>query len=139
MKINIFNDQNIKKIDIDKVKNIVKKILLKEVGDGNYELNILISDNETIKNYNEKFRKKEGPTDVLSFEYGLNEDVIGDIILSVEKIDKQAPQFGNTFEEEFYYILIHGVLHICGYDHIKEEDKKKMFEIQDRYFEELYN
>ncbi|WGS64763.1 rRNA maturation RNase YbeY [Marinitoga aeolica] len=138
MKINIFNEQKIKNIDINKLKNIAKNVLLKEVGEGNYELNILITDNKNIKYYNEEYRKKEGPTDVLSFEYGLDKDVIGDIIISVEKIEEQAPEFGNTFEEEFFYILIHGILHICGYDHIDENEKREMFDLQDKYFKELF-
>lgn len=138
MKINVFNEQNIREIDSEKVENIVKNVLLKEVKEGNYEINIMITDDNTIKKYNEEYRKKEGPTDVLSFEYGLDEEVIGDIILSVERIEEQAPNFGNSFEDEFFYILIHGVLHICGYDHIEEEDKKEMFALQDKYYNEFY-
>ncbi len=62
----------------------------------------------------------------MSFAYGLNEEVIGDIVVSVETIDKQSTEFGNSFEEEFFYILIHGVLHIVGYDHeTSEQDAKK--------------
>ncbi|KLO25071.1 MULTISPECIES: rRNA maturation RNase YbeY [unclassified Marinitoga] len=138
MKINIFDNQEIENIDIKKVENITKKVLLSEIGDEDYELNIVITDNETIKEYNEKYRNKIGPTDVLSFEYGVNEDIIGEIIISVEKIKEQAPEFNNTFEEEFFYILIHGILHICGYDHLKEEEKKKMFKIQDEYYKNLF-
>ncbi|GAB6190150.1 rRNA maturation RNase YbeY [Marinitoga arctica] len=138
MNINIFNEQSIKKIEIEKIKNITRNILLKEVGDGNYDINILITDNSTIQKYNKDFRKKEEPTDVLSFEYGLDEEIIGDIIISVEKIEEQAPDFGNSFEDEFFYILIHGILHICGYDHIEDKDKKIMFSLQDKYFNEFY-
>ncbi|MBM7559111.1 rRNA maturation RNase YbeY [Marinitoga litoralis] len=138
MNINVINNQNIKSIDIEKIKYIAEKVLLKEIGQGDYELNILITNNEEIAKYNEEYRKKEGPTDVLSFEYGLDEETIGDIIISVEKIEEQAPDFGNTFDEEFFYILIHGILHICGYDHIEEEDKNIMFPLQDKYYNELY-
>ncbi|SHE52903.1 probable rRNA maturation factor [Marinitoga hydrogenitolerans DSM 16785] len=138
MKINIFNEQNIKHIDIKKVEEITKKVLNNEIGDSDYEINILITDNNTIKKYNEEYRKKNGPTDVLSFEYGLDEETIGEIILSVKKIEEQAPKFGNSFEKEFFYILIHGILHICGYDHITENDKRKMFELQDKYFNDLF-
>ncbi|WP_240739208.1 rRNA maturation RNase YbeY [Marinitoga lauensis] len=63
---------------------------------------------------------------------------MGDIIISVERIEEQAPEFGNTFEEEFFYILIHGILHICGYDHIEENEKREMFKLQDKYFKELF-
>jgi probable rRNA maturation factor len=137
LKINVINQQDLRKIDSKKIKDIAKKLLLNEVGEGNFELNILITDDKSISEYN-KYRGKSTPTDVLSFSYGLNEPVIGDIVISVERIEKQAPDFGNSFEEEFYYILIHGLLHIVGYDHENsEEDAKKMFEVQDQYFHQL--
>ncbi|AEX84474.1 rRNA maturation factor [Marinitoga sp. 1135] len=137
MKINVINNQDLKKIDEKKVEEVSKYVLLKEIGEGDYELNIVITDNNEIAKYNEEYRNKKGPTDVLSFEYGLDEEIIGDIMISVERIEEQAPDFNNTFEEEFFYILVHGILHICGYDHINEEDKKIMFPKQDKYFQEL--
>jgi len=137
LKINIINQQDIKAIDTTKIKDIAKKVLINEVGEGNFELNILITDDKSISEYN-KYRGKSTPTDVLSFCYGWNEPVVGDIVISVESIEKQAPDFGNSFEEEFYYILIHGLLHIVGYEHENsEEDTKKMFEVQDQYFHQL--
>ncbi|ABX31570.1 protein of unknown function UPF0054 [Petrotoga mobilis SJ95] len=137
MKINVINQQELREINSKKIKDIAKKVLLNEVGKGNFELNILITDDKSITEFN-KYRGKSTPTDVLSFSYGLSEPVIGDIVISVESIEKQAPDFGNSFEEEFYYILIHGLLHIVGYDHENsEEDAKKMFEVQDQYFHQL--
>ena len=137
MKVNVINDQNIKKIDIKKIKEVVKTVLKQEIGDRSFEINILITNDNTIKEYN-IYRGKNEPTDVLSFAYGLDEEVIGDIVVSVETIDKQSTEFGNSFEEEFFYILIHGVLHIVGYDHeTSEQDAKKMFELQDSYFKKL--
>jgi len=139
MNINIFDEQEIYKIDYDKTEKIVKSVILSETDDGEYGLNILICDNERIKEFNENYRHKTGPTDVLSFEYGLNEEIIGDIVVSVESVAKQAPDFGNTFEDEFFYILIHGILHILGYTHEdSEENQKIMYEKQDLYFQKFY-
>lgn len=136
MIINIFNHQDTKEIDKKKLKNVVEYVLKKEIGDGNYELNILITDDEGIIVYN-KYRKKDEPTDVLSFSYGIDQETIGDIVVSVESIERQAPFFNNNFEEEFFYIIIHGILHIIGYDHENsEEEAKRMFDTQDRYFEQ---
>ena len=138
MIINI-NNQIDEEVNIEKIENVCKKIILEEYQDGDFELNILLSDNETIKEYNSNFRGKSTPTDVLSFEYGLKENIIGDIVISIERIKEQAENFNNSFEEEFFYILIHGVLHILGYNH-KETDEKeeKMFEIQKKYFNKYY-
>ena len=54
------------------------------------------------------------------FEY---EDVLGDIVISIEKVEEQAKEYGHSFEREFSYMLVHGFYHLMGYDHIKEEDK----------------
>lgn len=138
MKINVINEQNIKKVSVKKIRDISKYILSKEFKEGPYSLNILLCDNMRIKELNENYRRKEGPTDVLSFAYGLNEPVIGDIVISVQRIEEQAKDYGNSFEQEFYYNLIHSLLHILGYDHeTSEEDKKHMFELQDSYFSVL--
>lgn len=137
MKVNVINDQNIKKIDIKKIKEVVKTVLKQEIGDRSFEINILITNDNTIKEYN-IYRGKNEPTDVLSFAYGLDEEVIGDIVVSVETIDRQCMEFGNSFEEQFFYILIHGVLHIVGYDHeTSDQDAQTMFELQDNYFKQL--
>ena len=135
MKINVINEQNIKRVSVKKIRDISKYILSKEFKEGPYSLNILLCDNMRIKELNENYRRKEGPTDVLSFAYGLNEPVIGDIVISVQRIEEQAKDYGNSFEQEFYDHLIHSLLHILGYDHeTSEEDKKHMFELQDSYF-----
>ena len=54
------------------------------------------------------------------FEY---EDVLGDIVISIEKVKEQAEEYGHSFEREFSYMLVHGFYHLMGYDHIKDEDK----------------
>jgi len=55
-------------------------------------------------------------------------DTLGDIIISLERVEEQASEYNHSFEREFYYVLTHGILHILGYDHIEEEDKKLMRE-----------
>jgi probable rRNA maturation factor len=84
--------------------------------------------------YNKKFRNKDGPTDVLSFEYGLNEETIGDIVVSYETVARQAPEYNNSMKTELYLMIIHGILHLLGYDHEKNEKEAKiMFDKQDYY------
>ena len=55
-----------------------------------------------------------------------HEDVLGDIVISIEKVEEQAKEYGHSFEREFAYMIVHGFYHLMGYDHIKEEDKVKM-------------
>ncbi|MDK2946166.1 rRNA maturation RNase YbeY [Geotoga petraea] len=138
MVINVSNNTD-NFVNIKKINKIVKQIIKEEYQDGNFELNIFLTDNKTIEEYNSKFRGKSIPTDVLSFEYGLKEEIIGDIVISIEMIKEQAKNFNNTFEEEFFYILIHGVLHILGYDHTNTDDQEEeMFKIQNKYFKKYY-
>lgn len=138
MVINVSNDTDYI-VNIKKISKIIKQIIKEEYRDGDFELNIFLTDNKTIEEYNSKYRGKSTPTDVLSFEYGLKEETIGDIVISIEMIKEQAKNFNNTFEEEFFYILIHGVLHILGYNHTDTDDQEgEMFKIQNKYFKKFY-
>lgn len=111
------------------------------------EISLLLTNNEGIRRYNNEFRNIDKETDVLSFpaisqlapinfnieENGLSkienfnldtdELILGDIIISNEKIIEQAEAYGNTVEYEFNFMLIHSLLHLFGYDHIVEEDR----------------
>ena len=103
-------------------------------------ISITLTTPENIRNINKEYRNIDKETDVLSFpmfeqeeikeiinsEQHLVEDVLGDIVISVKKVQEQAIEYGHSFERELSYMLVHGFYHLMGYDHIKEEDKKKM-------------
>jgi probable rRNA maturation factor len=84
-------------------------------------------DNEQIRKLNAQYRKKDVETDVLSFPmgengvYDINHDtgakILGDVVLSMEKAEEQANQFGHSLEREVGYLTAHSVLHLLGYDH----------------------
>lgn len=93
----------------------------------------MLTDNKRVWVINRDYRGKDSPTDVISFAYHETEDfdigpydVLGDIIISLERVEEQRIEYNHSFEREFFYVLTHGVLHILGYDHIDEEDKKIM-------------
>lgn len=97
------------------------------------EISILICDNESIHALNKEYRGIDAPTDVLSFALNEGEDdvpeeepALGDIVISMERAEEQAKEFGHSKEREVAYLAVHGFLHILGYDHQVEEDKKKM-------------
>ncbi len=110
----------------------------------NTEVSVSFVDDDTIARLNEQYRGKEGPTDVLSFEMdhaetdepdvfaapdGTGDDEpyeLGDIVIAVDVAHRQTEQYGTTFEEEISLLLIHGVLHLCGYDHVTDEDAAVM-------------
>ena len=106
---------------------------------------------EEIRKINKKYRKIDKATDVLSFpmfekdeldEKIKNgdfpyEDVLGDVIISIEKVREQAEEYGHSFERELSYMLVHGFYHLMGYDHIEEEDKKIMRPKEEKILNEL--
>ena len=66
-----------------------------------------------------------------------HEDILGDIIISIDKVKEQAEEYGHSFERELSYMLVHGFYHLMGYDHIQEEDKKEMRKKEEHILEEL--
>ena len=122
-------------LDEKKIENFIKFILeneyKEEYGKNDYYLSLLIADNKIIKQINKEYRNKDTETDVISFAYNETENigglnVLGDIIISLEKVKNQSKEYGHSEEREFYCVLCHGMLHLLGYDHIEEEDKKIM-------------
>jgi len=127
------------------LENYIKKVLeLEEIeSDRPLYLSLLLTDNKNIQVINREYRDKDAPTDVISFAYHETEDfnigpydTLGDIIISLERVEEQASEYNHSFEREFYYVLTHGILHILGYDHIEEEDKKLSDE---KYQEKIIN
>ena len=100
------------------------------------EVSISFVDDAVIAELNEKYRGKEGPTDVLSFECdGCDEEPgtpegavfeLGDVIIAPDVAERQTVEFATTFEEEISLLLVHGLLHLCGYDHVVDEEAEVM-------------
>ena len=137
-------------------EGIVKKVLNKcfeEEGllDSKLIMTITFTTPEEIRKINKKYRKIDRATDVLSFPMFekeeldekiknkdfLYEDVLGDVIISIDKVREQAEEYGHSFERELSYMLVHGFYHLMGYDHIEEEDKKIMRPKEEKVLNEL--
>ena len=85
------------------------------------DLSILLTDNRKIAALNRKCFGKDSPTNVISFSYldGFHDEVLGDLIISVEQASKEAQQAGMPFYERLFFLIIHGLLHVLGFDHEK--------------------
>jgi probable rRNA maturation factor len=100
----------------------------------NEEVSVLLTADADIRKLNQQFRDIDQPTDVLSFPQNAEEDppfpgeiILGDIAVSLDTAQAQAKEHGLTFEEEIILLLIHGILHLLGYDHeISEQEEEKM-------------
>ena len=106
---------------------------------------------EEIRKINKQYRNIDKSTDVLSFPMFekneleekiknndfLYEDILGDIIISIQKVEEQAKEYGHSFERELSYMVVHGFYHLMGYDHIEEDDKKIMRPKEDKILDFL--
>ena len=137
----IFNttDEVIDTEELDKVM----KFACKKMGVINPILNIVIVDNKKIQEINKLYRNKDAVTDVISFAFEEVKDVdyddvrfLGEIYISYERCKEQASEFGHSVKREFCYLAVHGLLHLLGYDHIKEEDKKVMRALEEEILNE---
>ncbi len=99
------------------------------------EISIALVDNEEIRGLNKKYRDVDEATDILSFPLG--DEILGDIIISVERAVSQAEEYGHSLKRELCYLLIHGVLHILGYDHKNTGEKDEMRKKEERVLGEL--
>ena len=106
-------------------------------------LSVTIVNNDYIHELNRTYRHKDAPTDVISFAF-LDDNperdnlfhsgqmvVLGEIYISSDKAKEQALVYGHSLERELKFLFVHGLLHLLGYDHMKEEDEKVMFRLQD--------
>lgn len=104
----------------------------------NTEVSILLTDDVNIGMLNEHYRGVIGPTDVLSFslhegedEFSTEENLLGDVVISVETAKRQAKERKRKLEDEIDLLLTHGLLHLLGYDHAEPDEEKAMFARQD--------
>jgi probable rRNA maturation factor len=131
-----------------KVKGVESKLLskiahraLEVLGLSKVELSIALVSDAHIKRLNKLYRNKDKPTDVLSFPIGEKvEDwlILGDIVISVDTAKRQAQELGHSLEEELKRLLVHGLVHLLGYDHeLGGEEEKKFFELEEFVLREL--
>ena len=143
------NKINITETEIDGLKNVINKALIEEEVTIPCEVSLVFVDNSEIKDINNETRGIDRATDVLSFpmldyedkkvfkecykdfDFDItykdgNELVLGDIVLSLERAKEQSIEYNHSFQREASYLVVHSVLHLLGYDHMEEEDKRKM-------------
>jgi probable rRNA maturation factor len=122
-------DNDVYAVDLpqDKLQEWISSVL-KEVEREGFSLSLLFTDDEKIQELNRDFRGKDMATDVLSFsqmegeEFGFENHFLGDIVIAVPYVTKQAQGLGHSVFEEVCYLILHGILHLMGYDHDENED-----------------
>lgn len=131
MTINITNSQKIAKVDIRKIKQAASNALIK-VGEQQAELSIDIVDDNRIRYLNQRYRHLDRATDVLAFSMiegqALKgaEGMLGDIVISAETARRQARRYKKTIDEEVNLYIVHGILHLAGYNDNTARARRKM-------------
>ncbi len=132
---------------------VCKAVLAREGCPYETQVGVVLTDNEGIRELNRAYRGIDSETDVLSFpnvdfekagefritrereadyfDPGTGELLLGDIMISVEKVYSQAQSFGHSIKREFAFLIAHSMLHLCGYDHMEEAERKEMEDRQD--------
>lgn len=128
---------------IDKV--IAKCFEVEKLENTNFYISLILTTPRVIKEINQQYRNIAQETDVLSFPMFekdeihtiIEEEVLGDIIISIERVKEQAEEYGHSFERELAYMLVHGFYHLMGEDHMKEEEKVIMRQKEENVLTQL--
>tara|TARA_B100000401_G_C52803762_1_gene720018 strand:+ start:1177 stop:1620 length:444 start_codon:yes stop_codon:yes gene_type:complete len=131
---NIINDYNEKLLfDISLVNQLVNSVFLGE-GQSNAELNIILTNRETLSSLKKQYFNVDQFTDVIAFNLeDEDEDIEGEVYISIDDVLENSKTFSVTFNNEFKRVLIHGVLHLLGYDDHEEDDIKIMRDLEQKY------
>ncbi|MCC0725644.1 rRNA maturation RNase YbeY [Clostridioides sp. ZZV14-6045] len=130
---------------IEKIKDIILECLDYERYDDNYEVSLSFVDNKEIHELNREYRGVDRPTDVLSFpllsddfeDIELEEESLGDIVVSLERALEQSIEYNHSFEREVCFLICHSMFHLLGYDHDTDENTKEMREKEEYILNKL--
>ena len=142
----IYYDDRQDDIEItEEIKNLIEKsiaaVLKVENLDENVEVSVSFVGDEEIRDLNRDYRGVDKSTDVLSFpmddEFIIDNRILGDVIINTRRVMEQAEELGQSEERELSYLTVHSILHLLGYDHMEDEDKREMREREKLAMKEL--
>lgn len=134
------------------IEKVIKQCFIEEkLENTNLYICITLTNPENIRKLNKEYRNIDKETDVLSFpmfekeeiekiilqKEHIVEDTLGDIVISVKRVEEQAKEYGHSFERELSYMIVHGFYHLMGYDHIEEKDKLEMRPKEEKILQNL--
>ncbi len=147
--IEIITDGIEEKIEYKEIiKEVLDKCFKEEKLGKHITITVTLTNPENIRNINKKYRQIDNPTDVLSFPMYEKEEIsevkqqkyeviLGDIVISIPKVEEQAEEYGHSFKRELSYMVVHGFYHLMGFDHMKEEEKAEMREKEENILGKL--
>lgn len=145
--MNIMVDNRQDKFETSEIEGLIRKVIEKtleiECMRENFQVSVILVDDIQIQEINKEYREIDSPTDVLSFplleggeleknasslDIDTGEIVLGDIAISLERAEEQSRDYGHSMEREISYLTVHGMLHLLGFDHEEDDDRKVMRE-----------
>lgn len=145
-------DLNVNNEYEETIKKVLNQCYKEEnLEDSKLVITVTLTTPENIQEINKEYRNVDRATDVLSFPMFerdelekkiqdkdfLHEDILGDIIISIEKVKEQAEEYGHSFERELSYMVVHGFYHLMGYDHMNDVEKAEMRKKEDNVLNKL--
>lgn len=123
------------------IENSIRAVLKVEELSDDVEVSVSFVGDEEIRDLNRDYRGVDKSTDVLSFpmedEFIIDNRILGDVIINTRRVMEQAEELGHSHERELSYLTVHSILHLLGYDHIEDEDKREMREREKLSMKEL--
>jgi len=121
-----------------RTRAIVSKVISKE-NKFSGDLNFILTNDATLIEINKKFLGRDYFTDVIAFDYCMNNEISGDVYISLETVKLNAKNYKVSYNEEIFRVMIHGLLHLCGYNDSTEDEKKRMRIKEDQCITEWKN
>jgi probable rRNA maturation factor len=118
-----------------KVKRLIEKVILKE-GKLSGDLNFILTSDDVLREMNIRFLKHNYYTDVITFDYSDKNRISGEIYLSIDSVKINAKNYEVSYSEELMRVIIHGILHLCGYKDKSKEERKVMRSMEDFWLSE---
>jgi probable rRNA maturation factor len=119
------------------VKKIIEKVISEE-GKNSGDLYFILTDDKTVRKINVEFLNHNYYTDVISFNNSWDDEISGEIYMSIDTIKRNAVNYNVSLKEELVRVLIHGVLHLCGYEDKNDIEKSEMTKREDHWLD-VYN
>ena len=136
--IEFFSETEFEFSDEDSVKDWVTKTIVSE-GFKEGDLTFIFCDDEYLHKINLEFLNHDTLTDIITFDYTLGKEIHGEIYISIDRVKENASEFKVSFEEELHRVIIHGVLHLCGYKDKSETDEKQMRSKENFYLQTFFS
>jgi probable rRNA maturation factor len=133
--IEVVNRQRHRRVDCVRWREFAEAAL-REIGRESEGATVAFVSNRVMRNLNREFRGRNTPTDVLSFPseraaFERPEEMnLGDVVVSIERAETQAAEHGLSFDDEVAQLILHGLLHLCGYDHEKDDGEMNSLELR---------